>query len=140
MRHTDLPPHIARPPHRYELVGPLVSFRGQAVAVTSSPPRDTTDPRWRQCTEHRLACDCREAELNEELSELRAERREIADVLAQAIHGHPTFVYVGGSFAYQGQRRRDLECRCLGCVLARRMRDAPGVWSAFHDNEIHVYS
>ena len=144
MSAADLPPHIARPTPAYELVGPMVPFRGQMVAVTSSPPRDTGDPRWRQCTDHRLACDCREAEQNEQISEMRSERRDIEEAIAQAIHGHPTWVYISagtGGYGYQygdtRQRRRDLECRCLGCDLARRMCST-SVRSSFFDNEIHV--
>lgn len=107
----ELPPHIARP--RGELVGPMVQFRRQLVAVTSSPPRDTSDPRYDRCTEHRLACDCREAEHAEQLHELYAERREIRDALTALIRGHATTVYVGDD------PRPDLECRCQLCEFAR---------------------
>lgn len=56
------------------LVGPLptVQFRGGA-RVVADPPRSTLDLRWVACSDHHTACDCREAELNEQLSECRAE-------------------------------------------------------------------
>lgn len=37
-----------------------------------APPINTVDPRYRACTEHRVGCDCREADLREEIVELKA--------------------------------------------------------------------
>lgn len=101
-----------------EIVGPIVYFRNQyAVPVDRTPPRDTIDgDRWAQCTDHHLACDCREAELGEEIRELRGELRLIEDRIAGAVDGHPTIVETRG-----GGRRRDLECRCLGCDITRAL-------------------
>ncbi|MGY4103457.1 hypothetical protein ACW2Q0_28420 [Nocardia sp. R16R-3T] len=112
-----LPPHIARPANA--LVGPLVFFRGQQVAVTSSPPTDTRDPRYDRCTDHHLACDCREAEQNENLHELRTEYRHLTDVLAVMLAGHRTAVYVDGN------RRESLDCRCQLCEFARTAHAVP---------------
>ncbi|WP_063039673.1 hypothetical protein [Nocardia pseudovaccinii] len=109
----EFPPHIARPG---DLVGPLVWFRRQPVAVTHSPPTSTSDPRYDRCTEHRLACDCREAERTEELFELRAEYWHLRDLLTALIDGHPTQVFENG------EHRRDLECRCQLCAFARQAR------------------
>lgn len=36
------------------------------------PPRDTTDPRYTACRQHRVACDCREAHMAEDRAEMRA--------------------------------------------------------------------
>ncbi|MFI6215668.1 hypothetical protein ACIBCD_27060 [Nocardia brasiliensis] len=93
MSRIEYPPHIARP--ATDLVGPMVWFRGQMVNVTHSPPTNTTDPRYNLCTDHRLACDCREAERGEELFELRAEHWRMRDLLAALIAGHATEVYDG---------------------------------------------
>ena len=60
------------------LVGPLPAVRfhdGTRLAYT--PPRDTCDPRYVACTEHHVACDCREAEFAEQLAEFRNRLREI---------------------------------------------------------------
>lgn len=111
---ATIPPHIARPPSGAELVGPLVTFRGQPVAVTSSPPLDTCDPRYAACTGHHLACACREAELGEELAEHRADRRELIKALETMLRGHPTLVY-----QHDGQPRPDLQCACQLCEFAR---------------------
>jgi hypothetical protein len=121
---TELPPHIARPSR--ELVGPVEWFRGQPVAVTSSPPDNTLDPRYDACTDHHLACDCREAQLSEDMRELRDERWRLRQRLGTALADHPTRVYVNG------HRRADLECRCLGCDLARSIRLIP------HENIRHI--
>ncbi len=112
MTYINYPPHIARPTN--DLVGPLLWFRGQPVAVTHSPPTSTSDPRYDRCTEHRLACDCREAERSEELFELRSEQWHMRQLLAALIDGHPTEVFECGEF------RRDLECRCPLCAFARQ--------------------
>lgn len=124
------PPHIAD--GRYSLVGPLVTFRGQhRIPVAQTPPRDTTDgDRWRKCTDHHLACDCREAEQNENLNELRMERRAIQNVLKQVTFGHPTYVEQGRF----GARRSDLECKCVGCDLIRRLETNVGY--TFHENTV----
>jgi len=117
MTHIDLPPHIARP--SAALVGPIAYFRGQPVAVNGSPPRDTTDPRYGRCTDHRLACDCREAELSEQITENRFARNELRDHLEAAIVDHPTRVIL------DGYPRPDLDCRCQGCVFARALELVP---------------
>lgn len=110
MTHT-FPPHIARP--STDLVGPIAYFRSQPVAVTSSPPRDTDDPRYDACTDHHLACDCREAEQNEQITDRRHDRFHLRDQLEVALAGHPTLVLING------ERRVDLSCHCDGCVFAR---------------------
>lgn len=121
-------PYVSR-----ALVGPIVHFRHEAVPVERTPPRNTVDgDRWAQCTDHHLACDCREAELNEQIQELRGELRLIQNRLAAATEGHPTFV----EERYSHQRRRDLECRCIACHVARALEST----SAFrlYDNTIQI--
>ncbi|OMC00337.1 hypothetical protein A5733_04295 [Mycobacterium sp. NS-7484] len=108
----DLPPHIARPTN--SLVGPLVRFRGQSVAITSSPPSNTLDPRYLSCTNHHLACDCREAEKNEQIAEYRGQYWHMRELFDALTDGHPTRVYVSG------ERRSDLECQCPLCAFGRQ--------------------
>ncbi|MDJ0403917.1 hypothetical protein QNA23_10530 [Rhodococcus erythropolis] len=128
--YDDIEPPLHVPDYRYgdpskaELVGPLVRFRGgQQLPVPHAPPADTTDPRYRACTDHHLACDCREAELGEQFSEMRSEWRHLNSTvraaLAADIAGHPTRV----RDEYTG--RPDLECHCVGCKLARTLRMIP---------------
>lgn len=56
------------------LVGPMptVRFRDGARRV-ADPPRSTLDLRWLVCRDHHTACDCREAELAEQIADFRAE-------------------------------------------------------------------
>ena len=130
MRSYDIPPHVARPPHQFgTVVGPVVRFRGQPVDVGRSTPRDTTDPRYLACTDHHLACDCREAEQNEQINEFRAEFNMLRRAIVDAIDGHATTVYVDHS------RRPDLECKCAVCTIARNaglgnFTDATRVYTA----------
>ena len=47
-------------------------------------PRDTLDPRFRLCSDHHPACDCREAETSERLAELGSELHELNRFQAMA--------------------------------------------------------
>jgi hypothetical protein len=100
-----------------ELVGPVdvVSFHGgpdtwaqrraknfRLPRVTHKLPRNTLDPRYRACVFHRLACDCREAELAENINEARDEYLALRNALHRAIHGHTVET-----------------CRCGACGIAR---------------------
>lgn len=111
--HINYPPHM---PFRGTLVGPLVRFRGDQVPVTSSPPRDTGDPRWRNCTDHHLACDCREAEYAELAHEYRSEWERLRLMLSGMLADHPTHVSV------DGEERPDLACQCGLCAFARKSK------------------
>lgn len=108
-----------------ELVGPLpvVRFSGGPTtarswfnrrrglpAVAYIPPKNTLDPRYDACTEHRVACDCREAEFAEERGEQRMERKQMQDAFNQILAGHETWRY-----AEDGSPG----CMCTGCQLAR---------------------
>ena len=104
-------------PHRTPgaaLVGPLPSVRfydGSHVAYT--PPTDTMDVRYRACIHHRVACDCREAEHAETVSELRAEMRRVEKAFAEVLKGHQTWAYTAtgeDEFA---------QCQCTGCQIVR---------------------
>lgn len=79
-----------------------VQFR-DGTCVDYKGPANTLDPRWRACTSHRVACDCREAELREDLAEYNAQLRETRNAIAEICAGHPD------------------GCMCTGCQIARRL-------------------
>ena len=104
-------------PHRVPgaaLVGPLptVGFH-DGSRVVYSPPKDTMDVRWETCVHHRVACDCREAEHAETVSELRHEMRRVEKAFAEILKGHQTWAYTAtgeDEFA---------QCQCTGCQIVR---------------------
>jgi hypothetical protein len=113
------------------LVGPLpvVRFRGgpgrwddpDPPKVAYSPPRDTTDPRFAECTDHRVACDCREALWAEDRQEWAYARREAQEAVDDLLAGHPTWSDDGNTFT---------GCMCTGCQLARALHLWPRPWAA----------
>lgn len=115
-----------------ELVGPLkvgkVTFTGGPSAMVRmdgrlrfirtnanaiyTPPANTLDPRYDACTDHHVACDCREAvhaeiahEYRMEAEYWRTERDALTRKFTEVLAGHPTFA--------------DKPCQCTGCQLAR---------------------
>jgi hypothetical protein len=80
-----------------------IGFR-DGIQLPYEPPKNTLDPRWAACTEHRPACDCREAERAEEISELHAEWNGFRAALKDVLTGHASCC-----------------CRCTGCEIARRL-------------------
>lgn len=66
-------------------------------------PKNTLDPRYPACVEHRVACDCREAEYAEEGTEFRADWASLLAAVKEICAGHPR------------------ECMCTGCQIARRI-------------------
>jgi hypothetical protein len=72
--------------------------------VDYDPPRNTMDPRYVACTKHQVACDCREAEYNEEIDELRSEYFAFRKAIGEALIGHVPET-----------------CACTGCQIARRL-------------------
>lgn len=118
------------------LVGPVptITFQpgSRAERRAYEVPCDTMDPRYAACTEHHPACDCREAELAEQLGEYRHEQLSMRRMAARLLIGHRLHDF-GDLFA--GRRTRDengdelwwhyisgdgpLACQCTGCQLAR---------------------
>lgn len=112
---------------------PVVLFRGERrpghltprvpVAVDHAPPTDTRDPRYAACTDHHTACDCREAELGEEIHEWRANFR-LAQAAAQEVcDGHPTWPdYYDQSHSLDTAAyvRSEACCQCTGCQIIRK--------------------
>lgn len=64
-------------------------------------PKNTLDPRVEECTDHHVACDCREAELAEQINEWRARVLDLEAAIRDHTAGH-----VDG-------------CACTGCYIAR---------------------
>lgn len=84
--------------------------------VAYEVPANTCDPRYRQCTEHHVACDCREAELAEVIGELRSEWRYVREAVRRALAGHQVDYPLGLSDI----RRYSFPlCLCSGCVIER---------------------
>ncbi len=108
-----------------EIVGALqtIAFRGGGVGdrapkVVYTPPRNTLDPRYEECTDHRVACDCREAEFAEERAEYRFEREAMQAAFDEHLAGHPTRLW--------DDKGNDLPgCQCTGCRIARAVEIWP---------------
>ena len=113
-----------------DLVGPLptVSFRGGPwlggvsfaerraayPKVVYTPPSNTLDPRYEACTDHRVACDCREAEFAEDRDEAKSERDTIQTAANEILAGHAQYVYD------EDGRQVGPGCMCTGCQIASR--------------------
>lgn len=99
-----------------------IRFRDDTLAAYS-PPRNTTDDRWQACIKHHPACDCREAEFNEELRECQGELQALRDAIGEILAGHPASDY---------ETTGSTGCMCTGCQIARRVHLAhiPGYQAA----------
>ncbi len=98
-----------------ELVGPLPTigfYDGTRLAY--EVPRSTMDPRFKACHTHRPACDCREAEMAEQIAELRSELNAIRRAAREVLAGHPTWAWEDGPYG-----EREVGCACTGCTLVR---------------------
>lgn len=93
--------------------GYLRSFASNATAIYDVPT-DTLDPRHAACTDHHVACDCREAVLAEQIAEFRGEYRLLRSAIDTVLAGHPTTA--DGEDRY-GQQIKP--CQCTGCQIAR---------------------
>jgi hypothetical protein len=108
--------------------GPVVLFRGSSgplrrvpVAVDQPPPTDTCDPRYVACVDHRLACDCREAELGEEVHEWRANFTQAQAVAQEICAAHPTWPdYYDRTDAGYAYEPSEACCQCTGCQIIRK--------------------
>lgn len=137
-----------------ELVGPLqrVVFGyirdadGRLVPVDRHVPvlpKNTMDPRVRDCTDHHIACVCREALLAENLAEVKNEWTALIAALEKRIAGHPTYIDEDTDAAYDCRHRQlspwqpghhhrpfsmdeQIEyhgpCSCIGCQVWREAR------------------
>lgn len=103
-------------------LAPTVLFRGgpdgldNPKVIAYTPPRNTEDPRYAACAAHRVACDCREAEIAEWAWEQRDEWRILGNAGASALVGHQVQPPMGLT---DWQRRKFEVCLCSGCVIQR---------------------
>lgn len=96
------------------LVGPLPTVRFQdGTRQVYTTPRDTCDNRYRACTTHRTACDCREAEFAEDRSEAAYERNQTFNAFNEVLRGHQTWAFTDAG------RDEMAECKCTGCQIVR---------------------
>lgn len=96
------------------LVGPLPTIHfHDGSRVTYAPPKDTCDARYKTCMHHRVACDCREAEFAEEISELRWQLRATQEAFAEVLKGHQTWAYT------ESGEDEFAQCQCTGCQIVR---------------------
>ncbi|WP_033338992.1 hypothetical protein [Catenuloplanes japonicus] len=65
---TRLPSLAERKPVRTD----TVTFSDGSTS-DYTPPVNTLDPRYTACADHRVGCDCREADLREDIADLRIE-------------------------------------------------------------------
>lgn len=99
-----------------ELVGPVPTIRFyDGTVLPYDRPKDSLDPRFKACREHRPACDCREAELAEHIADLREHLKAVGDAAREVLAGHPTSVWEDGP---NGERQ--VGCACTGCQIVRR--------------------
>lgn len=70
------------------------------------PPTSTMDDRFAACGDHRVGCDCREADLREDIVDTRAELWMCWAAINEVVGSHP-----------EG-------CRCSGCDVVRLLHDA----------------
>lgn len=112
-------------PHRFEadMVG------APRAAVAYRVPANTCDPRYRACTDHHVACDCREAELAEDIGELRAEFNLIRDAARRALANHQLHQLHQPHGLRRWERGAVPLCLCSGCVIARETSALLG-WDA----------
>jgi hypothetical protein len=112
------------------LVGPLPRhhFGWHPVVVGADLPTDTTDIRFALCTEHRFACDCREAVLAEDRNEYRLMLDAWTRAAQRQLAGHRLRDFGPDDFdptddpdLYRRYGRGDGPdaCQCGGCRLVR---------------------
>lgn len=99
-------------PHRFE----ADSVGAPRYKVAYDVPKNTCDPRYSACTEHHVACDCREAELAEQLGEYRAEWGALRSAFRRALVGHQ--VHAPGWWRGPEEQFEGL-CLCPGCLIVR---------------------
>jgi len=109
-----------------EVVGPVRpihfgSLRG-GVDITYTPPGNTLDPRYAACSDHHVACDCREALWSENQNEWRMETDHQREVFDRFIGTHSTEIS-GSPNRFTGEK--DRPCQCTGCQIYRAIHYYP---------------
>lgn len=70
------------------------------------------------CSDHHVACDCREAEWAEQRNEWRYAAKELQDAVDEVLVGHPTWQWSPEGQMFTG-------CMCTGCQIARAIHIHP---------------
>lgn len=98
----------------------IVPWRGvrfyDGTKISGEPPRNSLDNRYAACRDHHTACDCREAELSEQIHEYASELKLAREVFAEVLAGHNTW----GHDPVTGDDDIMARCKCTGCEIARR--------------------
>ena len=80
----ECPDCTPRPGREVELHQPLVRFNhNPGPEIRYRPPTSTMDLRYAACTNHRVACDCREAHMAEDRAEHQYERDTNRNLIAR---------------------------------------------------------
>lgn len=96
--------------------GDRVQFQ-DGTQLIYTPPRDTLDARYDACTEHHVACDCREAEHHEWQLEASGYSRLMRDAFTRILADHQTRAVGPDPFTAATYR----PCMCTGCQIAREI-------------------
>lgn len=89
---------------------------GNYAEVAYTPPINTCDARYSACTDHHVACDCREAEFAEYRSEVAYENDARRKAYSEILASHPTYTH---------ERHDEMPCMCTGCQIARATHQYP---------------
>jgi len=112
-----------------ELVGPLpqvrFGFGENSARVVYTPPKNTLDARYEACTEHRVACDCREAVWAELVQEYRYDADTLQAAFDKILAGHPVLMYGVPTQMRPYTSEKHMPCQCTGCQIARAVSYYP---------------
>jgi hypothetical protein len=93
-----------------------------------TPPSSTVDPRYEACTEHRVGCDCREADLREDIVDIRADYTVLKAAVERVVGDHPTYLEPEPSPNNTGASYKEKPgCQCTGCQIVRLV-DSKDFW------------
>ena len=88
------------------------------------PPVNTLDPRYTACTDHRVGCDCREADLREDIVDIRADYDALKAAIERVVGDHPTYLEPEPSPHNTGASYKERPgCQCTGCQIVRLVDD-----------------
>lgn len=88
------------------------------------PPTNTMDPRYAACIDHHVACDCREADLREDIVEYRAEYHLLKAAIEKVVGDHHTWLPPAPNPNNTGADYEETPgCQCTGCEIVRLTRN-----------------
>jgi hypothetical protein len=89
-----------------------------------TPPVNTLDPRYAACTDHRVGCDCREADLREDIVDIRADYAILKAAVERVVGNHPTYLPPAPNPTNTGDAYKETPgCQCTGCQIVRLVDD-----------------